>query len=282
VATGDAPAQGHRYLFGLAAPFDEPFPSGMVAAGFQVSSAEDMARYVAALSNGGALDDVIVAGPPAGSAERPRFGTDWLPIAAGSVSSQSGATLSTNANILTFSDERLAVVVLVNANPIQLLGLPAGAAELALDVAHMAKGNAAAPSGSGAPTVRTVYLVVDGVLLVLGLMLFIHLLRAPSWAARLATARRRRWFIGRAVVADGLLPGCVLIGLPLLIGATGSTPPGDLVAAWRFVAWTLPDLAVAIAVLCTGALLIGAFKLATLGRPRRQQAPLGWPAVRPG
>ena len=281
-AAGEPPAQGHRYLFGLATPFDEPFPSGMVAAGFQISSAGDMARYVAALSNGGALGDVVVAGPPAGTQDRPRYGTDWLPLAAGSAANQSGATLSTNANIVTFADDRLAVVVLVNANPIQLLGLPAGAGTLALDLARMASGGALAPAASAAPSVRTVYLVVDCLLIALGLALAIHLLRVRTWASRLASARHRPWFIGRTVVADGLVPLVVLLGLPLLIGWTGSTPPGDVVAAWRFLAWTLPDLALAVAVLCTGALLAGAFKLATSPRPGRQPTPLGRAALRTG
>ena len=48
-------AEGHRYLFGLATPFAEPFPSGMVPAGYQISTAEDMSHFVAALSNGGHL-----------------------------------------------------------------------------------------------------------------------------------------------------------------------------------------------------------------------------------
>jgi hypothetical protein len=254
----------------------------MVAAGFQLSSADDMARYVAALSNGGALGDVVVAGPPAGTAIRPAFGTDWQPVASGSASNQSGATLSTNANIVTFADERLAVVVLVNANPIQLLGLPAGASDLALEVARMTSNGGTAAAASGGLTVRVVYLAVDALLLALALLLAVHLWRARSWTRRLAAAARRRWFVARTVLADAILPSAVLIGLPLLIGATGSSPVGDVLAGWRFLVWTLPDLAIAVAVLCSGALLIGAFKLASTVSAGRWPAPHGRAAFSAG
>jgi CubicO group peptidase (beta-lactamase class C family) len=270
-ATSVPPAMGHRYLFGLATPFDEPFPTGVVAAGFQVASADDMARYMAALSNGGAFGAITVTGPPAGAPSRPRLGTDWQPIAAGTVSSQSGATLSTNANVVTFPDDGLGVVVLLNANPIQLLGLPVGASGLALDIARMA--GVGALGSAGAPTVRTVYVVVDGVLLALTLTLLVHMWRARSWASRLAAAPMRRWFIGRSVVADALLPLAVLLGLPMAIGALGSTPPGDVIAGWRFLAWTLPDLAAGVGLLCAGALLVGVLKLATFVRAGQRLAP---------
>ena len=74
-------AQGHRYLFGVPVPFDEPYPSGMVAAGYQVSTAEDMARYAAALTNGGVVDGVDVVAPSSPSAGARGYGTDWQPLA---------------------------------------------------------------------------------------------------------------------------------------------------------------------------------------------------------
>lgn len=61
-------------------------------------------------------------------------------------------------------------------------------------------------------------------------------------------------------------------GLPLAIGATGSTHPGDVVGGWRFLLWTLPDLAASLALLAVVAMMLGIaklFSLASLTRPGR-------------
>ena len=70
-------AEGHRYLFGLATPFAEPFPSGMVPAGYQISTAEDMSHFVAALSNGGIYEGVDVLTPNLPRADDRALLTDW-------------------------------------------------------------------------------------------------------------------------------------------------------------------------------------------------------------
>ena len=174
-------AEGHRYLFGLATPFAEPFPSGMVPAGYQISTAEDMSHFVAALSNGGMYEGVDVLTPNLPRADGRALLTDWQTTSlsdAGLASNQSGSTLVTNADILTMPGRRLGVVVLLNANPIQFNALPAGASDLAFDVANMALGQ---PVATTAPSVRTVYLWLDGVLLILAGLLAAHIARARSW-----------------------------------------------------------------------------------------------------
>ena len=254
-------AEGHRYLFGLATPFAEPFPSGMVPAGYQISTAEDMSHFVAALSNGGIYGGVDVLTPNLPRAGGRTLLTDWQTTSlsdAGLVSNQSGSTLVTNADILTMPGRRLGVVVLLNANPIQFNALPAGASDLAFDVANMALGQ---PVVTTAPSVRTVYLWLDGVLLILAGLLAAHVARARSWRHRLATSRNRRFFAGRTIVADFILPVGVLVGIPMAIGATGSSAAGDVVAGWRFVFWTLPDVALSLVVLSLVPLAVGVAKL---------------------
>ncbi len=261
-AVASTPAQGHRYLFGVPVPFDEPYPTGMVAAGYQVSSVQDLASFVAALSNGGVHEGMDIVDPVGPSAVRRDYGTDWQPLAAGqagAIVSQSGSTLTSNADILTMPSRGLGVVVLLNANPTQLLGLPSGAANIALDVLRLSSGTRAA---SAAPTVRTVYLAVDLALLVLVALLAAHAVRLRTWRRRLAGARHPGLLVGRTILADLVLPVLVLIGVPLWIGSTGSSQPGNVLAGWRFMLWTLPDLAVALLVLAFGGLAIGAAKLA--------------------
>ena len=253
-------AGGHRYLYGAPVPITEPYPTAIVPAGYQISSAEDMARFVAALSNGGVYGGFdVVTGAPLGNAGR-TLSTDWQPISAapGLTSNQSGSTLNTNADILVEPAGRFGVVVLMNANPIQFLGLPAGAADIASGIARLSRG---ADPISAAPNVRLVYLVVDAILVLLLTLLIVHVARARTWSARLDRARRRRLFLARAILADATLPLCVLIGIPLAIGATGSSPPGDVVAGWRFVLWTLPDIGVALLCLSIVPIIVGTLKL---------------------
>ena len=280
-AQGDGLAAGHRVLFGVTVPYDEPYPTGMVPAGYQIASADDMGRFVAALANQGitAGSDIATATgnavrqPPQPAA--PDYGTDWQPLlgaGAGTWSGQSGSTLTTNADILVAPVEHVGVAVLMTANPTQVMNLPAGASDVALDVLRLTLG--LAPS-STPPTVRTLYLAIDGLLLVLLALLAVHAARARSWRDRLRTGAHSRLLLARTVVADALLPLGVLLGLPLAIGATGSTHPGDGVGGWRFLLWTLPDLAASLALLAVVGMMLGIAKLLALtgltrpGRMRR-------------
>jgi CubicO group peptidase (beta-lactamase class C family) len=267
---------GWRYLLGLTVPATEPYPAGIVAAGYQVSTANDMARYLIALAGGGVSGSLdLVSGRPA-SGPGPALGTDWQPAVAvggGSTTSQSGSTLTTNADILVEPGTGRGVVVLIAANPTQFLGLPAGAADIALDVLRLHAGGVAL---TAAPTVRSVYLVVDAMLVVLILLLAIHVARARDWPTRWRSHRRRSWLAVRTAIADGVLPVIVVLGLPLLIGTTGSTRPGDVVGGWQFVLWTLPDLGWPMLAMAILALLLGVLKAAVVaggrGRPRGEPA----------
>ena len=272
-AAAGALAQGHRYLFGIPVAFDEPYPTGMVAAGYQVSSAGDMARYVAALANGGVYEGADIVAPDRPSPVRREYGTDWQPLAAGqagAIVGQSGSTLTSNADILLMPSRGLGVVVLLNANPTQVMDMPSGAADIALDVMHRSFGTAAT---SSAPTVRTVYLVADLVLLVLVALFAAHAIRARTWRRRLAAARHPRLLIARAILADLVLPLIVLLGIPLWIGSTGSSHPGDVISGWRFMLWTLPDLATTLLALAFGGLLVGVAKIVLVQAAPPRKAP---------
>ncbi len=263
------PAQGHRYLFGAPIAFDEPYPTAMVAAGYQVSTAEDMGRFVAVLAAGGACPGGDVVAPGAAPTTRRVVGTDWQALPAGeadAIVSQSGSTISSNADILVVPGRRIGVVVLLNANPTQVLGLPGGASDLAFDILRLAFGIG---PGGGAPSVRTVYLVLDAILVALAALLAVHAIRARTWRRRIGASRHRRLLVGRTIVADLVLPAAVLLGVPLWIGSTGSSAAGDIAGGWRFVLWTLPDLGGALLALALGGLAVGGAKLVTVAVARR-------------
>jgi CubicO group peptidase (beta-lactamase class C family) len=262
-------ATGHRYLFGLTVPWDEPTPTAIIPAGYQVSTGADMARYVAALSDGGLLDGIDIVAPGRQASPGRAYGTDWRPIPsldAGVASGQSGATLTTNADILVAPAQQLGVVVLMNANPTQVLGLPRGAAEIAHDVLRLVQGQPPAPAP---PDVRSVYLVVDLLLLLLAVLLGVHVLRARGWRERLRRARHPRWLLARTTVEDVVLPIAILVTVPIAIGWTGSTRPGDVIAGWRFLLWTLPDIGAALLALAAVGLALGLVKVWRATRPTR-------------
>ena len=65
-----------------------------------------------------------------------------------------------------------------------------------------------------------------------------------------------------------MLPVTVLIGIPLAIGATGSSSAGDVFRGWAFLVWTLPDVAVALLVLAVVPLALGLRKVIAVARGR--------------
>lgn len=120
-------ATGHRYWLGWPVPFTAPYPRQMTPAGFLISSAEDMAQYLIAQLNGGAYGGRHVLSPAGVTtlhAAGPRvsatssYAMGWLvggqPGAARL--EHSGDVSNFHSNLLLLPDERLGVVVLVNAN----------------------------------------------------------------------------------------------------------------------------------------------------------------------
>ena len=210
-------------------------------------------------------------GATAGSGD----GTDWQLLGAdqaGAIVSQSGSTLTSNADLLVMPSRHLGVVVLMNANPTQL-AVAAGAADIAFDVLRLSFG--VGPTTS-APSVRSAYVVVDALC-----WARCPVRRPPrparSWRRRLAATRHRRLFLGRTVAADGVSRRRPDRRAPV-DRLAGSSPPGDIARGWEFLLWTLPDVAAVLLVLACGAIVVGAAKLAA----SRSASPLIATGERPG
>jgi hypothetical protein len=267
-ARDDGLAEGHRYVFGLPIAWDEPYPTAIVPAGYQISSAADMGRYLAAMSNHGLYHGVDVVGRTTGMRD---YGIDWVPVSGvgpGFTPGHSGATLNTNAGISYAPVLHLGVVVLTNANPTELwIGTPRGAQEIAFDLLRFSLGQPAMTSG---PTVREAYLVADAALLVAVALLAVHALRLRGWRARISASRRPSLALLPSVILDGVLPLAILVGLPLLVGMIGVAPPFDIVGTWAVAMWTLPDIAASLIVASAALLLVGAVKVIRLRRPRSE------------
>ena len=282
-ARRDGLARGHRHLFGLPVAWDEPYPTAQVPAGYQISTAADMASYVAALSNHGGYDGIDIIG--ATDADRD-YGIDWTPVTGippGYAPGHSGATLTENAGLIYMPRGHLGVVVLTNANPTEL-GLAGlrGAYEIAFDVLRLTLGQQPV---TGSLTVRQAYLVVDAVLLLLGGLLVFEALRLRGWHARIVQAPRRRVALVASIVVDFLVPLSILIVLPLFV-SMGSTPRFDVVSTWAGALWTLPDIAGSLLAVSAGLLIIGLCKACQMWSPRgrdaaRATAPVRTPGASP-
>jgi CubicO group peptidase (beta-lactamase class C family) len=256
VAKANGLTKGHRYLFGIPVEYEEPFPDGIVAAGYQITTIQDMAHYLAALSNGGeyqALSVVSLDGVL--DEQKTIFDPYWAPSHEYGIydsTGHSGANLNANAAITYIPRQRLGVVVIYNANPYQFFGIAHNASALTNDLLRMYTGeNEVKPSQ---PSTRTVYAYIDAVLLAFVLSTVVHTAGLRSWRARLGGSRSRQKVVVKLLLADGLIPVMILLGLPLLIQLLNIA---SFQEAWPFLMMTLPDIAwtlllVAVVLLVTG------------------------------
>jgi CubicO group peptidase (beta-lactamase class C family) len=270
-AKRDGLAQGHRYLFGLPVAWDEPYPTAIVPAGYQISTAADMARYAAAFSNHGRFHGTDIVGDTGGDRD---YSIYWEPVTGvpwGYTPGHSGATLTENTGLIYMPIEHLGVVVLTNANPTELwLGSPRGASEIAFDVLRLAR---AEDPLTGGPTVINAYVVVDAVLLLFGGLLVVETIRLRGWHRRLTGARRRRLALVPSFLVDVLLPLSILVVLPLWISTMGMTPAFDVLGTWAVAMWTLPDLGASLLAISAGLLIVGAVKAWQLWWHRDDERP---------
>jgi CubicO group peptidase (beta-lactamase class C family) len=123
-------ATGYRWWFGLPAPSSLPAPRGTAPAGFLVSSAEDMARYLVAQLNDGRFEATAVLSPegvaqlhrPAVSmdphrADATAYAMGWAVGSSGEPRvSHGGDTANFHSDMTILPARRLGVVVLMNVN----------------------------------------------------------------------------------------------------------------------------------------------------------------------
>jgi CubicO group peptidase (beta-lactamase class C family) len=257
---------GHHYLFGFPVAYQEPFPSGVVPAGYQITCLEDMAHYAAAFTSGGEYGGVSIlrlGGKPA--SRKPILDIHWgagQSFNPGDSFAQSGATLNANAALEIMPLKRLGVVVMFNSNPEQFLGIPEGASDVSNELLRMYLGIDQFRPRS--PSTRTVYLFIDVLLLALAAGTGWHLLTLRTWRARLEKTPSRRWFLARSLLSDAFLPLAILLGLPLLLQSTGGAP---LLASWPVFSRQLPDISYTLLAAAFAWIVTGLVKAFWISRP---------------
>jgi len=249
-------AVGHRYWFGFAVAHGPTSPDAVRPAGYLMSSAADMARYLAMYLNGGVLDGQRIVSrqalatmfTPVGSGElgpwadqqETRYGMGWFVGGPWQEPAllHPGRDPHSSAMIVLLPRQRLAVVTLANAN--NELPLPGGASAM-LRIPRGIVSLLLGEKPEVGTTLTRLYIAFDvavGIILMAIGWALTRLLRRRHFAL---TLRRRALGVVRGTGEVAL--GALLLAAPAL---SGQGYAGALL-------WT-PDLAVVV--LVTGGLLV--------------------------
>lgn len=224
-------AAGYRWWFGQPVPFTFDNPPKDLPAGGIISSAEDMTHFLIAQLNAGMYGGASILSPAsmavlqrpvrfAGITSAP-YAMGWyvLPIDGESVLTHTGDNPNYYSAMAVLPQSQWAVVVLSNVNnelafktQPYLNAIPAGVIALLL-------GQSPHVAGLG---LRTVFLIVDVVLLGLTLLALWSMLRLIRGWQRPSTGRQagRLWTLPLPLLWEVALPVGLLIELPQIIGAS--------------------------------------------------------------
>ena len=273
-ARRDGLAQGHRWLFGVPTPFDYYNPSN-VPAGYLISSAEDMTHYLIAQMNGGRFGSATVlssAGiatmhaPAVAITAASSYGMGWFNGPLGGVPAiwHGGDDFNFHALLLIEPQTGWGAVLLENANN----AIPVDSAGTALEsldagVTRLLAGQAPQASLS----LTTVYLIIDGVLLVFSALAVFSLLRLRRWSRRFEQRQRRSQFIrlGLRLLWDVGLPVVLLLGVYFFV-------TNSFIATLNRFLIGIPDLGSWLIAICALLLLTGIIRAVLAIRILRRTA----------
>jgi CubicO group peptidase (beta-lactamase class C family) len=261
-ARRDGLAQGYRWLFGVPVPFDH-YEAFAVPAGSLVSSAEDMTHYLVAQMNGGRFGSATVLSPTGiatlhapgvaiteGSGTGSSYGMGWIngTLARLPAIWHDGTEPHFSTRLLIEPQTHWGVVLLENANNfIPLDGENTALLSLEDGVTHLLAGQAPQASLS----LGTLYLILDGVLVVLSALAILPLLRLRRWSRRFEQRQRQRpqfLRLGLRLAWDVALPVALLL---LLLWFVNNFNGATFYDVWL----TYPDLDSWLLVICALLLL---------------------------
>ena len=267
-ARRDGLAQGYRWLFGVPAPFDY-YNVSAVPAGFLVSSAEDMTHYLIAQMNGGRFGSATILSPTGiatthapgvaiteGSGTGSSYAMGWNNGTLAGIPAiwHDGAEPNVSTRLLIEPQTHWGAILLVNGNNfIPVDGANSALTSLEAGVTRLLAGQAPQASMS----LTTLYLIIDGVLVVLSALAIFPLLRLRRWSRRFEQRQRRRpQFIrlGLRLTWDIALPVALLLLLLFFVN--------NFNGATFYDVWLVyPDLDSWLLVICALLLLIGVIGL---------------------
>jgi CubicO group peptidase (beta-lactamase class C family) len=252
----------HRYWFGTPATHTPEFASGLAPAGGLVASAEDMAKYLAAMLGDGqgqrepllspqAVRAMFTPSSPPGQSEllstqfNFRYGEGWFVGPFGAVEDARwhlGNLTAFAAWMVVLPRTRQGVVVLMNANcELPLFGASSTFSRIPVGIVDLLAGKQV-PTG---PSVADAYFKANTVGLLVGLGLIV----LAWWGAR----RGSRWFVGSLAV----LAAAVAIWIAV----------SDL--GWKGFMQFAPDISLWLASILLALLAPAAYRMARMWGSRR-------------
>jgi len=285
-ARQDGLAQGYQLWFGLPVPTALPSPRDLLPAGYLISTATDMAHYLIAQLNGGRFENTAVLSPSgmatlhAPAAEVPpdsSYGMGWVngPIDGVPTIWHNGSTGNFYSDMILVPQSQWGIVVLSNESG--LLSLLTGSVEgIAAGVMNMLIGQK--PPASGL-SVGTLYLIVDGLLVLISALVLWSTLRLPRWSKQFGRrwrqpGRLKRGFtlvrLGLRLVWELILPA-LLLGLPLL----------NSYLTWRTLFINAPDIVSWLLVIFALLLITAIIRVVLMVRVLQRGASVGNPALTP-
>ncbi len=284
-ARRDGLAQGYQVWFGLPVPTTLPSPRDLLPAGYLISTAGDMAHYLIAQLNGGRFENTAVlsaAGiatlhaPAAVMFPGTSYGMGW---ANGSINGvpaiwHNGSTGNFYSDMILVPSSQWGIVVLSNESG--LPGLLTGSVEnIAGGVMNRLVGQKLPPAGL---SVGTLYLILDGLLVLISALVLWSALRLPRWSEQFGRRWRQpgRWKRGFNIVRIGvrlvweLILPALLLGLPILNGYL----------TWRALFFNAPDIVSWLLVIFALLLITAIIRLVLMVRVLRRGS-VDRPAVTP-
>ena len=235
-------AAGHIRKLGFSVPSDVMYLENSLAAGFIISSAEDMCRYLLMhMGDGSYGDTVLLSEKSAAELHRPGsvpdgpgdYAMGWLVQNSGddTIILHDGSTQGFNAAMAFSPAEQWGVVVLTNASG--MIELPAG--PISLGIAEFLRGNE--PGGNSRLPVL-IYLVVLFFIPVMIVLAAISAVRLPArWGRKIKETRPSGFF---AVAGRVVFPVLMELSVPFLVFIL--IPGGAGFPVWNLLALFHPDL----------------------------------------
>lgn len=277
-ARADGLSQGHRFWFGIPVASGPRQRTAMLAAGYLISTAEDLGRYLTMYLSGGrgpdgtrivsatSLQTMLAPGPeahlgPWAQSRASRYAMGWF--VGGPWGDDAlfhpGNSPDSSSMISFFPERGVAVATLLNAgHELPVPGNPSITDRVSRNVIHAPLGQ----QGVDLPSMRGFYLGFDAAALALVVLAFWGLLRALARVRAVGTRRgtpHRAWQWAGVVFRT--------------IGAAGLVLVASFVFGWALL-WTwAPDLAwvfIMLAVLWTAT---AALRLVALLRARHHPTP---------
>lgn len=248
-------AQSYRWLFGFPAAYEPHITRAMLPAGFIASNVEDMSHYLIAQMNVGQYDGNSILSPQGiatlhaptvavkGLEPGTGYGMGWFagPTAGVPTLWHNGEAGGYYTYMVIEPQSHWGAILLFN-----IAGLLAGGvySELQAGIVHLLAGDAVPAAQQ---SMSRFYLITNIMLgLILALLLW-PLVSLPRWYKKLG--QNPRWRVMRIILPllrELLVPLVLLLGLPMLVGAS-----------WSLTLLVFPDLALWLLVVLVGLLATG-------------------------